>query len=376
MSTTGREAPKTAAPGDIATALADAGFVRLTASANGVSLAAAGLIGRALADSETPFQASVTSPFDPDACATDADCHLTICQPATAGDVSIGSTAGAIRTALTVVEELGTTPDHALALAGAVLGDSPTETADIAAAGDMERQPGLGLPLSDAPQGLAHSTLVHAPFSGHPERAAAVLDDINHVDSGAPYGEERGRELAAAVALDVVENAALDTAASEALEALLRPYVGGPFETIAGYADVLDVLAAADPGLGLALALGREGVDATARDTWKPSAARIHDAVEAAHITGAEGVCIAKSTDELIGPVARLVAGYRSPEPETVVVGDTTAVAHSRAEADPLDRLEAATDAQGGTALSTPRGARARFEGDREAVIETVRDQQ
>ena len=76
MSAAGR--PHEDAPGHAATAMRDAGFVRLVGTADGDALAATGLLARALAALDTPYQASLAAV--PGSTATDADCVVAVGQ--------------------------------------------------------------------------------------------------------------------------------------------------------------------------------------------------------------------------------------------------------------------------------------------------------
>jgi hypothetical protein len=306
-----------------------------------------------------------------------------------------GAADGAVATrpatavAVAVVEALDADPDPVVTLAGLVAADpdrtAPTGTAAgraaIEAAGDrLTRRPGVGVPTADLGDGLAHTTLAHGPVSGDPERARAVVADV---DPPAEPDESDHRRLASVVGLDVATADGAVPAAADAVGALLRPHAvddSAPFATVEGFADVLDALARERPGLGVALVLGvgrdgpaREGVRTAALDAWRTHALAVHDAVRRAAATLARhsGVVVARlaaGTDppeEGDGPViaparlpavARLVRAYRSPEPVAVVLapapgGDGT-------DDDRPDRVAAvATGPAGGTgAASAPEG--------------------
>ncbi|WP_255196609.1 hypothetical protein [Halorarius litoreus] len=315
MSTAGRQ--NASAPAEsLAAAVRDAGFVRLAGTADGDALAAVGVLARAFRTADIPFQASV-SRFPRDS-ATEADVVVGV--GTVTGDVSL--TEGPLSvTAFEAAQELGDDPDPLLALAGAVAGGAtPGQDAPLyeAAESTLDRRPGVALPVADLADGLAHTTLVHAGFSGDTEATTAALAEL-----GLPpeLDDAAHRRLASMVALRAIENAS--DRAGEAVERALRPYAGGPFETLGGYADVLDACSRVVPGTGVALALGHEpdGV----LDAWRDHGAAAHDGLANAETARHDGVFVvhvaADPTDVPLGTVARLAHAYRSPEPLVVALG-------------------------------------------------------
>jgi len=223
-----------------ATALADAEFVRLVGTADGDALAAAGLLTSALEAIGTPYQVSLAAVPDPPA--TDADC--TVALGHSGGDVTLAADALAVEAADAVAEFSPEALDPELALAGAVCaGVEPSGR--LLEAADLTRRPGVAIPTDDPIEGLAGSTLVHAPFSAD---GRAVQDALGAFD------DPDGRTLASVLALSAIENA--PPRAAEAVERALHPYVTERFETLGGFADVLDAVARVEPGTGIALALG------------------------------------------------------------------------------------------------------------------------
>lgn len=305
MSTVGRPED---APDRVATALGDAGFVRLIATADGDALAATGLLARALGAAEVPYQASLAAV--PETPSTDADCTVAVGHPT--GDIVLRSEPLATA-AFDVARKLSPeSADPALALAGAFCaGREPT--GELLEAAGVERRSGVALPTDDRTD-LAWSTLVHALFSGNERATRASLAEVDASD---------GRTLASFVALSAVSDA--PPRATDAVERALRPYVCDRFETLGGYADVLSAVAHEAPGVGIALALGH-GNETAALETWRAHGKRAHDTLRSAE-TGRYAGLLVNHVDENapLATVARLSLAYRSPEPVVLAVTDDEA---------------------------------------------------
>ena len=338
-------------PRRAAATLRDAGFVRLVATADGDALAAVGLLARALRRLDVPFQASLAAVPTPPT--TDADCTVAVGHPT--GDVAIhtaplSTTAAAVADAVlagdadaggdidadtdTDTEADTYTADPALALAGAVCAGAPPAGDRLEAAG-LERRPGVAIPTADPVTGLVGSTLVHAAFSGDEEATAAAIE-------GLAADPDDGAALASFVALSAVRDA--PPRAAEAVECALRPYDCDRFETIGGFADVLDAVARRRPGTGIALAIGADVADA-ALDVWRDHGVAVHRALRTADTARYDGVFVARLEDAddgdadigerdadadgrdaaTLGAVARLLYAYRSPEPIALVAADGAA---------------------------------------------------
>ena len=328
-----------------AAALADAEFVRLVGTADGDAAAAAGLLARGLEAAGTPYQASLAAVPDPPA--TDADCTVAVGHPT--GDVALDGESLAPEAAAVVAEFAPDAVDPELALAGAVCAGVEPSGHLLEAAG-LERRPGVAVPTNDPIEGLAASTLVHAPFSGD-DRTTEVLD--GHASDG--------RDLASAVALSAIEDA--PPRAAEAVERALRPYVTERFGTLGGFADVLDAVARERPGTGIALALGH-GVEAAALAAWRTHGRRVHAALRAADTGRYEGVYVLRldgGSPAFLATVARLGLSYRSPEPIALAVTDGAAAAAGEASVEAPMRT-AASELDGRSTARNGRGT-ATFEG-------------
>ncbi len=301
------------APENAATRLADADFVRLVATADGDALTATGLLARGLDSVGIPYQASLSAVPEPPA--TDADC--TVAVGGSSGDVTLRSEPLALEAA-SILEDLAPDAlDPALALAGAVCSGSEPAGRLLERAA-LDRRPGIAIPTDDPIEGLAGSTLVHAGFSGDTEATGSALSDLD---------DPNGRELASFLALSIVEKA--PPRAAEAVERALRPYVTDRFETLGGFADVLDAAARIQPGIGLALALGND-VETAAETAWRTHGERAHTALRTADTGRYDGLYAVRTEDvtpELLGTVARLAFQYRSPEPIALAVTDGAAAA-------------------------------------------------
>lgn len=359
MSTAGR--PNASAPAEsLAAVCQSAGFVRLTATADGDALAALGQLGAALRATDTPFQASVRQV--PDERSTDADATVVLGTDAPA-DVAV--TDGAVAaTAYDAVVALGCEPASLLALAGAFAGGFvPGDDTPLYEAADrrLARRPGVALPVADLADGLAHTTLVHADFSGDTDGAAAALAAL---ELPADLDDAGRRRLASLVALRAVTDA--PDRAAETVARALRPYAGGPFRTLGGYADVLDACARTAPGIGVALAIEAARAETTdtaaaelahaseARRAWHTHGAAAHAALHAADLARHSGLVVLQAAaDAPLGTVARLAHGYRSPEPLVLVVGDEAAALYGERAAalarTVADTTEAAWAGRGAT---------------------------
>jgi hypothetical protein len=358
--------------GSVAAALRDAPFVRVVASADGDALAASGVLARALTERSTPFQIRVETV--PDAAVADADTDdlvVGVGAGATGADLTLpGADRPASLLAAAAVRELGVDPDPVLALAGVAAADRPLDagagTTLLAAAGDrIERRPGLAVPVADLADGLAHSTLVHAPFSGDPEEARAALAAL---DLPADPTDDDRRRLASWVAIEATP---ASPRAADAVGRLLRPHAtpDGRFATVQGFGDVLDAVARERPGTGVALAI-RSAARTAAVDAWRDHARAVHDALAAATTARHDGVLVAEvpETDPgRLGTVARLCRDFRSPEPVVLVIADDGSAAAAASTDDaPIDvaqALRGAVDGRGRSA-GDARRARARFDDD------------
>ncbi|MBX0294698.1 hypothetical protein [Haloarcula nitratireducens] len=370
MSATGREQPPAAAPGDVAATLAEAAFVRLVSDATGDALAGTGVLARALDAAGTPFQASVVAPFaDPDR-TTDADVTVSVGRSPSSADHALSSRPAA--TAFEIARELGTAAASPLALAGTIAGgELDGSVAEAAEQAGLERRPGLAIPTADLADGLAHSTLFRAPFSGDEERTRATLAEL---DLPAEPTDDDHRRVASLVALAVTGADDAPPRAADAVQRGLRPYAGGPFETIGGYADVLDAVARERPGVGVALALGHDGVREDALSAWRTHARRAHTAVSEATTGRYDGLFVARGDAMPVGTVARLAADFRAPEPVTLVVTDGEAAARATDGRDLTATMRAAADAVGGRAVECGDCVRARFDVSTADLIEAFRE--
>jgi hypothetical protein len=367
MSTTGREQTPAPAASDVAASLREAAFVRLVSDATGDALAATGVLGRALDDADTPFQASVVGPFGNPDRTTEADTTVALGPTHAGADHTLAATPAA--TAFAVARNLEAAADPILALAGSIAGgDIDGTVAEAAEQAGLERRPGLAVPVADIADGLAHSTLLSGPFSGDDERARAMLADL---ELGAEMDETDRRRVASLVALAVTGDAS--PRAADAVGRALRPYAGGPFETVGGYADVLDSVARERPGTGIALALGHD-VSSQALSAWRDHATRAHGAVDDATTGRYDGLFVARGDAMPVGTVARLVADFHAPEPVTLVVTDGEAAVRSTDGTDVAAATAAATNTVGGESVGTNDRARARFDVSTAKFIEAFRE--
>lgn len=347
MEATGR--PDGAAPtaSEAAAELRGAGLVRLVAAPDGDALAAAGVLARTLAADGAAFHVSVAPGPPATDRSTDADLTVTVGHPG--GDLALLE--DPVSAAAYQVADAVGVADPTLALAGVVAGGADPGQFDAPmAAADLDRRPGLAVPVADLADGLAHTGLVHGRFSGDREAAGALLADVGLDPDGDPE-DEAGREdgstaerVASAVAVETVRDA--PRRAAHAVERVLRPHaVASDFGTLGGLADVLDATARTAPGTGVALALGHDAHE-SGLAAWREHGVAAHRAVAAAETARHDGVTVAHVGDGPLGTVARLVRDFRSREPVAVAAGeDAVAVAGTEDVQEPLRGAADAVDA-------------------------------
>jgi hypothetical protein len=368
MSTTGRKQAPAPDTSDVAAALERAGFVRLVSDATGEALAGTGVLARALDAAGTPFQASVVAPFADADRTTEADLTVALGHTAATADHALSATPAAAAYAVARELDADAAADPVLALAGSIAGGD--EDGTIAEQASLDRRPGLAVPVADPADGLAHTTLLSGPFSGDESAARAMLaaGDGQEQDDD----ETDNRRVASLAALAVTEDA--PPRAADSVARGLHPYVGGPFETVGGYADVLDAVAREQPGTGIALAMGHESVRRQALEVWRTHAKRAHAAVAEATTGRYDGLFVARGDAMPVGTVARLVADFHAPEPVTLVVTDGEAAARSTDGRNVADAMSAATDAVGGESVGHGQRARAQFDVPTSDLIEAFRE--
>lgn len=373
--------PETATSALAASAIVDtireAELVQLVAYADGDCLAATGLLAAACAAADRPYHVGAVRTADGLARRLDgADASATsVVVGARSDDVaSLDPDGPASLLAAEVATALGGDPAPVTALAGVVAaGAVPSRSAaDLLAAAGLDRVPGVGIPTTDLADGLAHSGLVHAPWSGDLGATNEALDEAGLAGADPLTGDD-ARRVASLVALAAATAPEATERAATAVERVLRPYpTDGPFATLAGRADVLSALAEAAPGLAVALSMADRGHD-TALDVWRDHAQEVHEAVRAAQTARYRGVLVAR-TDGPMAPVARLLRDFRSPEPLVLAVGEGE-VAAAGLELPVAEPLQAAAEAAGGSSLARGTCGHATFDADQpERFIEAFRE--
>lgn len=358
MSTAGRtDVNESDAVEAAATAIREASLVRLVASTDGDAVAAASQLAVACAERSVPYHVGFAgSRAQVDTQVTAADAATTTITLGTSNPVGralVGQPGGGATHSIALVafeaaRELGSASDPAMALAGALsAGVSPDDAQAEPALGALrehgfERRPGVAIPVADPVDGMAHSTLLHAAFSGDIEATRELLrpfdigaiedgdggrDADSDCNDGAPFPdddhkEDTARRLASVVALTATEDTADGERAAGALERALHPHVvEGPFRTLGGYADVLTAMAARDPGLVVAQALGAD-VRQSALDAWRDHGTAVHAGIREADTERYSGLLVANIAGAPVVTVARLLRDYQSPEPAVLVVDE------------------------------------------------------
>lgn len=335
-------------PATHAERLSNAPFVRFIGTPDGDALAAIGVLARTL---DQPFQARL----DRLATVSDDFDDVTVTVGTSGGDIALTDRPIA-STALSIANELSNASlapaITTLGLAGVSASERAVEPTVERLETAFERRPGVGVPTNGPIDGLAHSTLIHAPFSGDTE---AVTELLGSIDDG--RDDATRTSIASLVSMAVVKTP--ETRASHRIERLLHPLVApaGPFATIAGYGDVLDGLARVAPGDGLALALGRSDPP-EALECWRAYATTVHGAIDDCALERHPGCVVARLPDgsnAVLEPVARLIREFQSPEPVVLAVsGDSIVVTGTEDTAPALERaLESTTPA---TPLTTTNG--------------------
>lgn len=378
MAVAGRSGDETAS--NLAGTLREATFVRVIAAADGDSLAAAGLLAHALTERNIPFQASVRT--ERATMETDDTTTVLVGRDGPA-DCTIRGERSASETIFAACRDLGTDPNPVLALAGAfATGTIEGSTAFEAARkrGLIDRRPGIAIPVADTGDGLAHTTLAHAPFSGDEAATDALLDGRTFAE-----GDDGRRQTASLLALAVAGTEEATPRAAERVERVLRPYAiaephgddersaGVGFATVGGYADVLRATAHERPGVGLALALGHDARE-TALDAWRTHAKRAHTALQDATTERHRNVFVARvDADVPLATTARLLRDFRSPEPVALVLAGTDAAAAACEDIDLRGKMNEAATAAGGEGEGSARRGCARFN-DAEKFLATFRE--
>ncbi|WP_254529661.1 exonuclease [Natrinema gelatinilyticum] len=331
MSTEGRSAASSAVR-----ALESAGFVRLVVRADGDALAASGLLARALAADETPFQVSVgrtvTERSERVRAPSDDDVTVVFGTANGPDDETVVRLAATDRPAtleaVDHVREFGASPDPILALAGVVAsggepgaGETEWLLETARERGLLEQRPGVAVPTANPVDGLVYTTRVRTPWSGDPDATREALSDVAGSDP-TNLAVDDHRAIGSLVALDAVGAEASADVAAESIGGVLRPYAtpDHPFATLGGFADVLEATARTEPGTGAALAMGHEVTD-SALAAWRDRGRRAHATLGEATTGRYDGLFVLSIDDGPVEAVARIAAAYRSPEPAVLAVG-------------------------------------------------------
>ncbi|MFP8953557.1 exonuclease [Natrialbaceae archaeon A-arb3/5] len=350
MSTDGRsaDAVHATAEGD----LESAGFVQLVTRADGDALAASGIIARALTACETPFQVSVGRTV-----AERTQRVRTLADESTGGDdrtLVVGAVDAeasrldaderpAVLAAVDLVRGLdkAPAPDPVLALAGLVAagvepgaGESEWLLDAAHERGLVERRPGVAVPTADPVDGVAHSTRLRAPWSGDADETREALSDVATFDTAEELSADDRRAVGSLAALDTVGSDESAAVAATAVQRVLSPYATpeNAFETVGGYAEVLEATARLEPGTGAALAMGHDACE-PALSAWREYGRRAHSALETASTSRYDGLVVIELDDESDLPVeaiAELGVNYRSVEPTVLAVGTGEAALATR----------------------------------------------
>ncbi len=378
MATTGQTATVTPAPETTATRLQTASLVRILTRQTGDAIAAAGLLGRALTDFGVPFQITPTPSRAERARRVergDEEALTVAIGTVDHADITIGGPQ-ATTTVIDILQEATDhNPDPLLALAGCVAGgimpDAKPDLLGQAEATGLEQQPGVGLPTTDRTTGLAATLWLHGPFSGRPDRVETLLSDVG-LTADEPLTDAKRKRLASLAAIGGT-NGPYPEQAAATIDQALHPYVGGPFETIAGYAEVLSVVSRDTPGVAIGVALGSDLVE-TARSIWASHAMAAHQGLRAATTERYGGLYVLVIEEGPAETIAALAHRVQSPEPTTLVVGPTRIAV--RGDGDMRALTAALTETVEGTSDGTRQYGTITDIGtpDHEQIVETARE--
>lgn len=317
MATTGT--PTAASePADLANTLDGSALARIQSRADGDGLAAAAILGNALAELGIPRHLSVSPDVEPTNPDTETEAGAVTIDVRTL-DAACNNNSLALCAYETAVA-MGADPDPGMAIGGAITAHVTPRgnaLADAEAQGLTER-PGVAIPTPDLVSGLAHSSWLRAPFSGDEDATADFLDEhaLRPID-----GTEDRKRLASAIAFIVTESMAQERT-TDALASALGPQTSPTaFETVGGYADVLRAVAARAPGVGLA-ALLDEVDEAALLDHWRSYGDAVHEAVS--NISTDSDIATGIVEEVRPADVARLAHAYCVETKRVSVTGPTS----------------------------------------------------
>lgn len=321
MATTDPRGTDTATDADLATAVSESTLLTVIARADGTALAAAGALADLATKTGTPFQICLAETRDEAANrarAADESATIIAIGPSTPdADVILGDSVPA-KLISRAADRLEQSVPPELVAAGVLAAEQPLSIADSALESLEERgitsEPGVVSPGEDLVDSLAHSTLVHGPFAGTPDRARSLLDELG--------SEPSPRTVASAVAIAGTRADNRPPSGGQAIERVLQPHpIQGPWGSLEGLADILEATARSAPGTATALALGHADQEVVL-DAWRHHGQTVHQAVREADLARYDGIVETGATAASPASVARLIRDFRSPEPAVVVLGE------------------------------------------------------
>ncbi|MFB6267255.1 MAG: exonuclease RecJ [Halodesulfurarchaeum sp.] len=360
MATTGRSTAAPSSPEAIAERLASADFVHVVGHADGDSLAAAGILGKALHHVEVPLQLSIEDrPQRGEERLSQAEGTVIGLGLGADGEHSGPGALSVSRpplatTAHEIATALGAEPDPILALAGAVAAGSVPGGPPLSEAKDLgvETRPGLAIPVDDPTDGLVHTGLVHGEFSGSEDATAAFLERLALPED---LPAEDRRRLASAVAVSATA-APGGTRAAEAIGRAIAPlvipatsqrgsaqssFVASGFRTVGGIADVLESLSRTDPGRGTSLVLGHGDVT-EALEIWRRHNRAVHQELETTELTEYDAIAVFEGETADPWTTARLLRDFGTDRPRVLARRDDRIVL-ATTEAGAREQLTEAT---------------------------------
>ena len=302
---------------DLASRIRSADMVAMSTSESAEAIAATGLLVGALQAIEHPFHVRVGRL--PTVTYVDRLTTVSVGEADPTADIVFP--APVIDDVCGLVHDLDQTPDSTLTAVSRISWGVPHTLSD-------QRTPGIGL-VEELPDGLAHSTLVHGPWSSE-------ANEITH--------EQNDRDLASEVVLETLAASPCQRRTGEALKQAVNPVPleEGPFSTIEGYADILGVLTDVDPGLALALVCGQLDRREEALSTWRSAAQAIHKAIQDGPATQHDEIAVYRDVEAAPAMLARLAQQFSVNAETVIAIADgSVGVAGSPATIETVSTIDA-----------------------------------
>lgn len=283
---------------DLMQDLVRADFVQVHVAQTATAILAAGLLQRGLAELAKPYHLMIGN----SGCTPDDSSLVIRVGPIPHVDADIGVHPAELVQLLHDFDrfDLTDSPAWIRETANRVIFERPVSGSD---------RPVIGIPIEEQTDGVAHSTLIHGPFSADEDRTASLLE---------PH-ESDLTAVRSALTLELLSNSPVTGETAEKIEVFLTSTeTNGPFHTTGGVLDVLTVLSQTAPGVALSTICGWQDIE-TATESWRTTAIEIHDAIRGERRTAGD-VTIIDSSTPAVASVSALAATFT--ETTSVVLAD------------------------------------------------------